>query len=78
MILHTEDRIKSHAGAIEILEAITSYETLLEAYEKELLGFQLTSFIFIDSREELVGEILDVKEKIKKLETRYLVKKESF
>ena len=78
MISNTETRIEKHKNAIEVLDAVHGYELLLESYEKELLRFQPATFIFIDSKEELIGEILDTKEKIKKLEDKYIVINEAF
>lgn len=78
MISNTMTRIEKHRRSIEMLYSIHSYELLLEAYEKESLCFKPTSFTFIDNIEELRGEILDFKDKIKKLEDRYIVANESF
>jgi len=78
MISNTETRIEKHRRAIEVLEAVNSYELLLEQYDKELLGFKPATFIYIESKEELIGEILETKEKIKKLEDKYIVINEAF
>jgi len=78
MISIIETRIEKHKQALEVLDAIDSYEILLEQYEKELLKFKPATFIFIESKEDLIGEILDTKEKIKKLEDKYIVINEAF
>ena len=78
MISNTETRIQKHKNAIEVLEYVHSYELLLESYEKELLRFEPATFMYIDAKEDLIGQMLDAKENITKLEDKYIVINEAF
>jgi len=76
----TEERIVKHKLALEILGAIDSEELLLEDYEKSALAFVPNPcfFLKIETAEDLDREIENSKEKIKKLEDRYIIVNESF